>query len=609
MCGIAGFNWKDEKTIRLICSKMAHRGPDMEGYYSDDAVSLGHRRLSILDLSIKGKQPLSNKEKTHYITFNGEIFNYKELKKELNNYNYSTNTDTEVILAAYEKHGFECVKKLNGQFAFCIYDKPKKLLYIARDRIGINPLYYYSHNGKFIFGSELKTILESDVPKKINKNALNYYLAYGYTPRKQSILENTYKLEPGHYIVYDLESKALKNVKYWDIKPGDKIKDAEYAKKLILKQLEKSVKDRLVADVPVGAFLSGGIDSSAVVATISKYKKNLNTFSIKFDIENYDESAYAEKVAKHFGTKHHTIEFSAKDVRALIEKLAYHYDEPFADPSMIPTYLVSKVAREHVTVSLSGDGGDELFGGYTAYKNYRITQIQKLYPRFLNKIFYSILKRLPFKILEKPTAFFEIGTLKKEHKYARIMSYLNIDELKQLTGETPESVYKEYEDYLLDNYLNTAMNSDLHLYLPDDILTKVDRASLANSLESRPPLLDHDMIELACSISPKLKLKGKKSKYILKEALKGILPEYVLNRKKMGFGVPLKHYLKGELKDLAYKYAFNYDKHDHIPRKFLEGLKQKYEKSNWEKDYSRIIWTIMMFNMWWEKWICTRTRT
>lgn len=603
MCGILGFNWKDLSLAKDLGQSFDHRGPDMEGYYADDSVSLGHKRLSIIDLSVKGKQPLHNHDKSLFITFNGEIFNYKELKKELPDYEYKTTTDTEVILAAYEKWGVKCLDKLNGQFAFCIYDKNKQKLFLARDRIGINPLYFYHKDKKFIFGSELKVIMNCGIKKKIDKGALHHYLAYGYTPRRQTILENAYKLRPGHYAIYDLKTKTLTEKKYWDVKLTDEIADEKKAAKLIREQLEESVKARLVSDVPVGAFLSGGVDSSAVVAMISKHKKNLNTFSVKFDHSEFDESEHAESIAKKFGTKHHVISFSAKDVKKLMPKLAKHFDEPFSDHSMIPTYLVSQVARKHVTVSLSGDGGDELFGGYTVYRHYRLLQWQKVVPTFVNKLGFFLCKKIPLKILEMPKAFFELGTLQKKFRYAKLMSYLSTDEFKKLTGEDPTKVYSHYLPFSKSHYLNTAINSDLHIYLPDDILTKVDRASLGNSLESRPPILDHKMIELACKISPRLKLRGRTSKYIFKKALEGILPDKILYRKKMGFSVPLKYYLRGELKDLVQKYVFKYDKHKHFSKDFLVELEKKYNRKKWDKDYSRIIWTLMMFNLWWETWM------
>lgn len=610
MCGIAGFNWKDEAEMRKLCASLSHRGPDQEGYYADISVTLGHKRLSIIDPSPSGIQPMANENKTILITFNGEIFNFAELRQNLQKYTFKSGTDTEVIIHAYEEYGEECINKLNGQFAFAIYDVTKQTLFLARDRVGINPLYYYFDGKKFIFGSELKVIINSEVPKQINEYALHYYLAYGYTPGKQSIFDNTYKLEPGHYMVFDLrENKITTYKKYWDVSYTSEITDEQEAVKHIREQLEKSVKSRLVADVPVGAFLSGGVDSSAIVATAAKYKKNLNTFSVKFDHADFDESKYAYQIARKFGTKHHVVKFSAKDVKKLIKKLPFHYDEPFADPSMVPTYLVSKVARQHVTVSLSGDGGDELFAGYTAHQNYRILQLQNYYPRFFNYLAYFVLKKFSNPSLQKVKAFFEIGKLPKQLRYGRLMSYLTQEEFHKLTGKNPRPLYQHYTNYFSQDYVNTAINSDLHIYLPEDILTKIDRASLANSLESRPPFLDHEMVELACRINSSLKIKDKKGKHVLKKALEGILPETILQRKKMGFAMPLERYLRTELKQLVYKYVFRFKDHNYFNADFIKELEQKFASEKWESTYHRIIWTLLMFNLWWEQWISTKKPT
>ncbi|HLC32917.1 MAG TPA: asparagine synthase (glutamine-hydrolyzing), partial [Candidatus Nanoarchaeia archaeon] len=361
MCGILGFNWNDPKLAVTLCSSLKHRGPDQNGTFHDSQVTLGHTRLSILDLSERGKQPMSTPDKNLMIVFNGEIFNYQELRSEFPADTFLSTSDTEVILNAYKKYGVSCVDKLDGQFAFCIYDVHKKILFLARDRAGINPLYYYDCEEKFIFGSELKIILSSGVPKQINTYAFRHYLAYGFTPRSQSIIDHAYKLEPGHYLIYDLKSKTAVKTKYWDVASSAKITDEAEAIQLIRSHIDRAVKSRLVADVPVGAFLSGGLDSSAVVAYASKYKQDLNTFSVSFDDPAFDEQKYSSAVACHFKTNHHVLSFGADDVKKLLPQLAYHYDEPFADPSMVPTFFVSKVARKHVTVSLSGDGGDELF--------------------------------------------------------------------------------------------------------------------------------------------------------------------------------------------------------------------------------------------------------
>ena len=589
MCGILGFNWNDEKLGRKLGQLIKHRGPDGEGYYSDERVTLGHRRLSIIDLSERGKQPMSNEDGTVWITYNGEVFNFKELRSELleKGHKFASDTDTEVIVHGYEEYGVKILDKLNGQFAFCIYDTKKKELFLARDRIGINPLYYYHDKTHFVFCSELKVIMKSGVPKEIDEFALNYYLMFGYTPRDQSILKNAFKLEPGHYIIFDLKKSSISECrKYWQIKPKNSITDEMTAISSIRKQLDRSVKRRLVADVPVGAFLSGGLDSSLVVALMSKYTRNLNTFSIRFDHEDFDESVYAEKISRLFKTKHNVIRFTGKDVEELMKSLAYHYDEPFGDPSMIPTFLVSKVARQHVTVSLSGDGGDELFGGYVSYKHYRMLKVQDHYPSILNKAALRLYGN------EKVKAFLEAGTLKKRHRFAYLMSNLELEDAWLLAGDPEKYLEKYSRSFLQGPAVNEATHIDLHNYISENIMTKVDRACLANSLESRPPLLDHEMIELACKMHPKLKLRKGEGKYILKKAFEDVLPHDVIYRKKQGFGVPLKHYFRDELKGLVDKYTRNNKK----------IIKLRSKLSDKGRDHSRIIWRIMMLNMWMERW-------
>ncbi len=606
MCGIVGFNWKDEKLIKKLTHLLDHRGPDKQDFYIDDSLCLGHTRLSILDLSDKGSQPMSASSGEYSIIFNGEVFNFQEIKNDLQRkgYKFNSRTDTEVLLYGYIEYGYKILQKIDGQFAFCIYDKKREKLLLARDRLGINPLYYFFDGQKFVFGSELKVILESGVKKEIDEFALNYYFLYGYTPRRESIIKNAKKLEPASYISFDIKNNELsEQVKCWDIRLTKEIKDEQKAKDLILREFESSVKERMVADVPVGAFLSGGMDSSAVVALMSRYTENLNTFSVKFDYNDYDESEYADIVSKKFNTKHHVIEFGAKDIRDLVNDLVYHYDEPFADPSMIPTYLVSKVASDYVTVSLSGDGGDELFGGYNSYKHYKILNIQKYYPKFLNSLGLKLMKVFNWNN-GKIKKFLELGKLDNNLKFAKLMSYLNKEEFKKITNEDPEKYYKKYATiFKKDNYINEAINIDLHNYLSEDILTKVDRSSLAHGLESRPPMLDHKMVELAAKLHPNLKMKKKEGKYIFKKALEEILPKEILHRKKQGFGVPLKYYLRNELKDMVNDYVLNYSKHDFVGNEIKEELKKKLEQKERNKDYSRIVWSILIFNLWYEKWM------
>ncbi len=599
MCGICGLSWEDEETLSRMVTTLKHRGPDAEGRCVGDGVSLGHRRLAIIDLSRHGAQPMEYDGGRLRITFNGEIFNYRELKMLLRErgYGFRSASDTEVILAAYKEWGPRCLDRLDGQFAFCIHDAERHVLFLVRDRLGINPLYYRKDARGLLFASELKTILAAGGKRTLDHEALSHYLAFGHTPSEQTILKECRKLEPGHYLVYDLrQQRIIGRRRYWDVRQEATISEPEEAKRKILELMEKAVRSRLVADVPVGAFLSGGVDSSAVVAMITWYKKELNTFSVKFDKDGYDESAYGERVAKLFGTHHHIVTFSAKDIRRLLKKLAYHYDEPFGDPSMVPTFLVSEVARRHVTVSLSGDGGDELFGGYKAHQLYRSLRFQRILPRRCCLVAEAMLRPLPG--LRKAKTFFEIGALPEEERYARLMSNVPQRLFVRLTGMSPRSAYRRYARKGSFSTLPMAIDHDLHRYLPDDILTKVDRASLAHGLESRPPLLDHHLVELAARIDPLLKLRGKEGKAIFKEAFRGVLPDDILYRKKQGFSVPLKEYLLGELRPLVEEKVLRFRGHGLLDRETLREITRCRDSSE-----TTLTWRILMLNHWWEMWM------
>jgi asparagine synthase (glutamine-hydrolysing) len=376
MCGILGFNWQDEKKIKMLAELLRHRGPEQEGFHVADGVSIGHKRLKIIDLSEKGRQPLYNEDRTVCITYNGEVFNFEEIKEELikAGHIFNSRSDTEVLVHGYEQWGPEILNKIDAEFAFCIFDKRKNILLLARDRVGVHPLYYYDDGKNFVFGSELKVLLKSDIKKEINKKTLNYYMLFGNTSWEQSILENVKSVPPGSFLIYDLTAKKVKQLsRYWSVlfSPDESISQNEYEGEIV-RLLDASVKRRMISDVPLGAFLSGGVDSSIIVSIMRKYVDDLNTFSIRFDHPEYNESHYAKIVSDLFKTNHHEIEFNAENVKELIPQLPYFYDEPFGDPSMIPTCLVSRVARQHVTVSLSGTGGDELFGGYTRYNEFKI---------------------------------------------------------------------------------------------------------------------------------------------------------------------------------------------------------------------------------------------
>ena len=606
MCGIVGFNWQDHQHIQLLASMLNHRGPEQDGYHVDDGVSLGHKRLKIIDLSEQGTQPIYNEDKTVCVTFNGEIFNFEEIKRELEKagHIFKSHTDTEVLVHGYEQWETGLLKKLNGQFAFCIFDKKKNHFFLARDRFGIKPLYYYSKNGKFIFGSELKVFFKSDIKKEIDKNALEYYLFFCNTPSEQSILEDVNKLLPAHYLIYDQKAKKiLKNERYWSISFDEQLDcGEEELKRMTLEQIEKSVQMQLLSDVPLGAFLSGGVDSSIIVSIMRKYVKELNTFSIRFDRPEYNESHYAKIVSDKFNTIHHEIEFNALNVRNLMEELPYYYDEPFGDPSMVPTSLVCQVARQHVTVSLSGTGGDELFGGYPRYNRFGMAKSVNHLPSTLKYMLkqLALLAHRFFKIegFHRWLTFF--GPSQPDYIiYLQLFNSMFPGKNQGIEKLTRFGHYEKHFQYS-DNASN-AMNCDLYEYLPNDLLVKEDRASMAVTLEARVPLIDHELAEFAAKIPSRYKIRNKETKYILKKAFEGILPHEILYRPKRGFGMPLSEYMRDELKDYCHGIIFDFDQFDYFDKNELEQLWQKHQTGR--SDYSRLFWNILMFNMWFNKWM------
>jgi len=606
MCGIVGFNWEDEKTIKLLASLLEHRGPEQEGFHIGDGVSLGHKRLCILDLSLKGRQPLYNEDNTICITYNGEIFNFEGLRKDLlkAGHRFVSKTDTEVLVHGYEEWGTELLKKINGQFAFCIFDKKKNLLFIARDRLGIKPLYYYCDNRKFIFGSEMKVFLKSDIKKEINKNAIDFYLLFGNTPFEQSILEGVKKLPAAHYLIYDMTAKKIqKYERYWDVSFDEQIDcDENELKKQVAERLEESVRMQLISDVPLGAFLSGGVDSSIIVSIMRKYVKELNTFSVRFDRPDFNESQYAKIVSDKFQTIHHEIEFNAESVRDLISELPYYYDEPFADSSMIPTCLVSRVAKKYVTVSLSGTGGDELFGGYPHYYQFHMLKKLNHLPAVIKYLLSHSVEAanliLKKEVLNKLVTFF--GPRQADHIiYMQLFSYMFRTKDESIDKLAPFDYLMKHFRYNDD--ITNAMNYDIHEYLPDALLVKEDRASMAVSLETRVPFLDHEFVEFASKIPPHFKIKTGQKKYILKKAFSTVLPKEILHRPKQGFGVPLNHYFRNELKDYIYGEIFNFDEFDYYDKNLLKGFWEKHQSKS--SDYSRLFWSILMFNLWFKKWM------
>ena len=565
MCGIAGIVSLGGRPVglpdlRRMCAALAHRGPDDEGVYLARGAGLAMRRLSIIDLAT-GRQPVHNEDRTVWAVFNGEIYNFPELRRELEGRGHSfyTGTDTEVIVHLYEERGPRCVEALRGMFAFAVWDERAQSLLLARDRLGIKPLYYRHAGGRLAFASELKSLLQlPEDDRAINWRALGHLLAFLTTPRAESIVEGCRKLEPGTVLV--ASPRGVSVSRYWELDwaPDYSRSPAEVAEELQARLLE-SVRLHLASDVPLGAFLSGGVDSSAVVAAMARLgARPVKTFSIGFPEEDYNELRYARMVAQALGTEHHELTLQP-DVLSVIDDLAWHLDEPFGDSSAIPTYMVSKLAAEHVTVVLSGDGGDELFAGYDRYQVEARERRRERLPAVLRRALGALARRAP----EGTTGrnFLRHLALDGPQRYLDAATCFRTDELRGLLAPevfdlvTAESPWAAAAAWLGDpgrHWLSSLQHLDINAYLPLDILTKVDRMSMAHSIEARVPLLDHTLVEFAATIPPELKLHGGEGKHIFKRALREWLPAPILGRPKQGFAIPLGRWFRGRLGEFVH---------------------------------------------------------
>lgn len=626
MCGIAGFtrfhkDIGDESTLLSMGDVIYHRGPDAHGEYLTDKVGLCHRRLSIIDLSESGNQPMVSSNGRYVIAFNGEIYNFQSLRSEAENlgYVFRTHTDTEVILAHYHFHGTGVLDKINGMFAFALWDKEKEKLFVARDRLGKKPLYYSRFEGEFAFASELKSLLQlPNFQKKVRSDAVYDFFTYLYIPEPKTIFEGVFKLKPGHYI--EISEQGIVEEQYWDVSFGNQSKQNE---KEITEELyeviDQSVKSRMISDVPLGAFLSGGVDSSGVVAMMARAQTEpVTTCSIGFDSKKFDETQFAKVVADQYETNHHelTVQSSVKD---RLEQIVSFFDEPFADSSAVPTFFVSELARQKVTVAIAGDGGDESFAGYTKYSVDRLeNNLRNKFPYAMRKGLFpslsSLLSNFNFTVTRKGATLLKAMSLDPDYSFFLTNSFC--DELlwgqlvtegfkKELNGYHPsEHTTQFYNSADAEDHVSKILYTDIKTYLPGDILVKVDRMSMANSLEVRAPLLDYKVVEYAASIPSRLKLseKGEK-KHILKEAFKPLLNDDILYRKKMGFVVPLAEWLRGELKDIAFGYIFSPDSG---LRNFfnMDVVHSIWEQHQTEKhNYATPIWSFLMFSMWWQNYM------
>lgn len=626
MCGICGFvNFKEKvsPSARDIIFKMSesikHRGPDEEGYFTDDHAALGHRRLSIIDLA-KGQQPMSTEDGLYTIVYNGEVYNFHSLKERLQQkrVRFSTNSDTEVILKSYREYSESCLNEFNGMFSLAIWNKNEQTLFLARDRFGKKPLYYTQWQDIFIFASELKAILEHPLIKReIDFVSLSKYLAYDYVPCPRTIFKGINKLEPGHYLI--VQKDGIKKRCYWDILYSrvDIPQNRKQIKLNLISLLKQSVKKRLISDVPLGVFLSGGVDSSAIVAMMAELMpaKDIKTYSIGFREKGYDESSDARIVAKLFNTDHHEEIIGALDMLAVLDKVVDTIDEPFSDSSIIPTYIISRLARRYVKVALGGDGGDELFFGYPTFKAFKYSGLYTGLPQFAKSAAHFIAKNMPLTkgylppkfLLNKLLRGFDYPLETRLHAWiGNFIPHEQIGLLKQQVDLGADDIYSEDFEFMKSVEDKSLLNKISYLYiksyLEGDILVKVDRASMANSLEVRAPFLDTELANFVFSLNENYKLQGLTTKYILKETLKGLLPNSILHKRKHGFAIPLSDWFRNELKNTLLEIfsdarikeqgIFDYDTINNMIKQHDSG----------GRDNSRGLWSLFVFQRWFDKW-------
>lgn len=633
MCGIAGYiDFKKETQIEVLrgmTKRLQHRGPDGEGheeFFTDHAtVGLGHRRLSIIDLSDGGHQPMSYHD--NWITFNGEIYNYRQIKSELEKlgHKFESNSDTEVILHAYDEWGLGCVQKFIGMFAIALFDGKKNDLHLIRDRAGVKPLFYYHKDDLFMFASELKSFhCHPRFEKKLNTDAVAAFMQYGNVPTPYCIFDHCWKVKPGYLITLDLLTGKTKESQYWNVyttynQPKWDISYKE-AKEKTREILRSAFEYRLVADVPVGVFLSGGYDSVAVTSILQDDRQSpLKTFTIAVPDLGLNEAPYAKEIAQHLGTEHTEIECTSKDALELIEGLPYYYDEPYADSSAIPTTLVSKMAKQHVTVALSADAGDEVFAGYNRY-DYLLKYGRAIgnIPGIVRKGIAGLMETIPSQkipVMKDKYNFHnryeKMKNILREPSDEKIMMSLSQqftnDQIFEIMNHRTELLDTYYESTELQKQfyspLAYMMAVDYQTYLLDDILQKVDRATMSVSLEGREPFLDHRIIEFASRLPDEYKYKDGVKKRILKDIVHDYVPQEMMDRPKMGFAIPVADWLQNELKHLVEEFCSEsrLKEHELFDIPMIQSLLRDFFDG--KKEYDMKVWYLLMFQMWYDKWM------
>ncbi len=622
MCGITGWinleiksSQNSEAVLHLMCERMRHRGPDSEGLWTDETVALGMRRLSVIDLHT-GEQPFFSEDKSVVVMMNGELYNFREVRARLEKrgYKFKTNSDTEILPHLYEEYGEAMLDEINGMFAFALWDKRKQKLLIARDKFGEKPLYYGVFDGKLIFASEPKVLLaNASVKAEINLDSLRSFLSFDYVPAPNSIYKGISKLPAAHFLT--VEKGEIKTRRYWNlIWEKKETKSLEKSAEELRELLADAVRMRLVADVPLGILLSGGVDSSTVAAFATQFSsEKVKTFSIGFEEDSFDESKYARMVANHLGTEHYEDKLSVEKAADLISEIGTWLDEPMSDGSLIPTFLLSRFVRKHVTVALGGDGGDEVFAGYPMYFGHKVANFYSKIPRvFRNNLIEPIVNNLP--VSNKNLSFdYKAKRFVRASHYDLVTRHhswfgsFSIDEQqsllsKDVLAETSNDIYKGAKDLLqicdATNEIEQMQFLDMNFYMAEDILTKVDRASMAVSLEVRAPFLDPRVAQFAAQIPLEYKLKGNKGKYILKKAVAPLLPKEILDRPKKGFGIPIAEWLKGRLNPLMHDLLApeRLKNQGLFDAEFVQKLMKEHETN--VASHHKQLWTLLVFQLW-----------
>jgi asparagine synthase (glutamine-hydrolysing) len=627
MCGIVGFVDRrrrgpvDEALLARMCEAIRHRGPDEDGFFHDTGVGLAMRRLAIIDLK-SGQQPMYNADRTAAIVFNGEIYNYKEVRATLEQrgHTFHTDCDTEVIVHAYDEYGADCPKHLCGMFAFAIWDSRREELFLARDRVGKKPLLYAQVGDELVFGSEFSALLlHPRVSREVNREAIHHYLTFMCVPAPLTAYRDIRKLEPGHTLRYTRDGE-IKLERYWqpDFSRKTKMNEEEAGERAV-EILREAVRVRLMSEVPLGAFLSGGVDSSAVVALMSEVSSTpVKTFSIGFEEQDFSELHHARRVAEHVGAEHH--EFIVRpDALEVLPTLVEHYGEPYADSSAIPTYYVSRETRRHVTVALNGDGGDECFAGYERYAAMKLAGKYRSVPGLLREgLIRNAVALYPTSETRRSRArdlkrFLDAASLPTVERYMRWISVLDqtakddlytADFRREMEGHEAAAFIAPWFAHANGaGVVDASLLADTMTYLPNDLLVKVDIASMAVSLEARSPFLDHHVIEFAASLPENLKLRGLTTKYLLKRVLAKLLPAENLSRRKMGFGVPIGHWLRGEMQPFLRETLLS---EKTLGRGFFQpaAVARMVElHTRGERDYAHQLWTLLMLELWFQRFI------